>query len=550
MKDKMPGSSVHNLAPCPLSIHCLRLLDEIEGSASLHQVEVLFEDDEREQQLIEQLRVHVPTCPTCAAALERARRMRAQQRRLLRDVLAEGEQMVPSTTVQIMYAVRREHVDLPKASPTMNHQHQQRAALAPVQLTDRRPSRLSSRRMRTVLGTLCSLVAVAVIMLASFGLFGRLALRHTAITSTANRPSTPITLSGNPLMTPPAPSPPPQPASVQPFSDWHRVLLTESDPDAGWLRIDNISALDGSDSSLSGGNIPASTRVDGVSPDGKNILYQMVKGDRMIYFTLTQSGQSVAFYTLNSDEAGNAIWLSDSRTVFISTIHNGVLKVDTQTHAAQLLLPSLTVGTLTFYHAPFLYFIGSENLATGALYRVNIGNGALQQVTMRSPGSTFWLSPDGSTIYYVNRGAAGQAGIYAVNSDGSNSRIVSADGVPIGYAADMALMIVRQEGNAFQVVKPGIGGAPDQMVLKDVAPGAVSLCDGAVPAGVVPICDSSIALAPLGASLLVEAGYADGSHKLWSINLQNGQRLQVSGVTVQAGVQVHLIGWDRIPPAG
>jgi hypothetical protein len=543
MKDKMPGSSVHNLAPCPLSIHCLRLLDEIEGPASLHQVEMLYEEDKRELQLVEQLRAHVPTCPTCAAALERAHRMRAQQRRLLRDVLTEGEQMVPSTTVQIMSAVRRKHVDI------HNHQRQQRAALAPVQPGDRRPARLASRRMRTVLGSLCSLVAVAVIMLASFGLFGRLALRHTAISSPASRPSTPVTLSGNPLMTPPAPTPQPQPASVQPFSDWHRVLLTESDPDAGWLRIDNISALDGSNSSLSGGTIPATTRVDGVSPDGKNILYQALKGDRMVYFTLAQPGQGVAFYTLNSDEAGNAIWLSDSRTVFISTIHNGVLKVDTQTHAAQLLLPSLTVGTLTFYHAPFLYFIGSENLATAALYRVNIGNGALQQVTMRSPGSTFWLSPDGSTIYYVNKGAAGQPGIYAVNSDGSNSRIVSADGVPIGYAADMALMIVRQEGNAFQVVKPGMAGSPDQMVLKDVAPGAVSLCDSSVPAGVVPICDSSIALAPLGGSLLVEAGYADGSHKLWSINLQTGQRLQASGVTAQAGVQVRLIGWDRIPPA-
>jgi hypothetical protein len=62
----------------------------------------------------------------------------------------------------------------------------------------------------------------------------------------------------------------------------------------------------------------------------------------------------------------------------------------------------------------------------------------------------------------------------------------------------------------------------------------------------MPICEKSIALAPLGGMLVVEAGYANGNHKLWSIDLQ-----QPGGKTTQLQLpsglsHIQLLGWAKL----
>src|SRR5258706_5450650 len=117
---------------------------------------------------------------------------------------------------------------------------------------------------------------------------------------------------------------------------------------------------------------------------------------------------------------------------------------------------------------------------------------------MHSPGSTFWFSPDGSTIFYLNKGPDGQKGIYAVSNDGTHSRLLQpGDATSIGYAENNAVMFMQEVNNKFQVVQ--LGAAPQQketVVMSDAVPGATSLCDRKVMAGTSPICDNDIALAP------------------------------------------------------
>src|SRR5437764_874454 len=104
MKQRGP----RGLPPCSLSVQCLRLLDDDVSFSSI--------DDIQDERMLEQLREHIPTCPTCTATLAQARYIRAQQREALRNVLADSEQRVPSTTSQIFAAVNREERPAHQAS--------------------------------------------------------------------------------------------------------------------------------------------------------------------------------------------------------------------------------------------------------------------------------------------------------------------------------------------------------------------------------------------------------------------------------------------------
>ncbi len=88
-----------------------------------------------------------------------------------------------------------------------------------------------------------------------------------------------------------------------------------------------------------------------------------------------------------------------------------------------------------FSRSVSLFYRGSGR-ATDALYRINIDTGAVEQITFSSTGATFWLSPDGTTVYFANTiGPAGNPGIYAVNSDGSNMHLLRQ--YPSGFLSGM-----------------------------------------------------------------------------------------------------------------
>src|SRR5690348_12116967 len=107
---KQRGSQ--SLPPCSLSAQCLRLLDELDVSNDAF----VSMDSIQDERMLEQLREHIPTCPTCTATLAQARHVRAQQRAALQNLLADSEQRVPSTTSQIFAAIYSE--ERPAHQPT------------------------------------------------------------------------------------------------------------------------------------------------------------------------------------------------------------------------------------------------------------------------------------------------------------------------------------------------------------------------------------------------------------------------------------------------
>jgi DNA repair exonuclease SbcCD ATPase subunit len=108
MKDATPGAYSGGLPQCSLSAHCARLLDELdEDKATLQDDPMLFEDDAQDRQLLAQLRVHIVDCPTCTTTLTRERAIRSQQHQVLRQLLTEGEQKIPSTAARIMLTISR-----------------------------------------------------------------------------------------------------------------------------------------------------------------------------------------------------------------------------------------------------------------------------------------------------------------------------------------------------------------------------------------------------------------------------------------------------------
>lgn len=229
------------------------------------------------------------------------------------------------------------------------------------------------------------------------------------------------------------------------------------------------------------------------------------------------------------------------------TTYNSVVEVDVQTGSSATILPSLVTPHLTFYRKPFLYFTGGADRSVDALYRINMDTGLVQQVTFRSTGTTFWLSPDGYTVYFANlHGPAGLPGIYAVNSDGSNMRSLRQYlyGTPIGYGNNNALMIMRVVNGAFQVVQLGATAQQDVVLLRDAAPGASALCD-TTTVGADPICDVSIALAPYGHALVVQGLYAGGTYKVWSDDLTTGQQRVIPSLSGTRSA-VRFIGWDTL----
>jgi hypothetical protein len=294
---------------------------------------------------------------------------------------------------------------------------------------------------------------------------------------------------------------------------------------------------------------PADVQLDGVSPDGHNLLYQASTNGHTLYSTLMPVNGKGFFYELSDVDAGNAIWM-DSGHVLVATMHNGVELVDINRGASKNLFPTLRVDRLVFYHNPYMYFVGAS-----ALYRINSvsADSTPQVVTISAAGkgSSFWLSPDGSTIYYADSEDTGGTGIHSVSSDGTRAvEVLSGDVTPagyvkpIGFADDNSLEAIRVNSGKFQVIKYAASGEQFQVVVDDAAPQAISLCG---PEVAVPMCDGNVVLAPSGHGLVVNAFYPDGYQRVWFDDLATGKKSLL--MKLASDMHVQLPGWDRIPVA-
>ena len=537
-------------SPCSLSAECLRLIDEIDPQGVARPTGALAAvDDLRDEELIERLRPHIPTCPSCEEAVAQASQLRYQQRSALQSLLADGERLVPSTTMRILTVIRQEGQKTQIDGTNANANHAGPKGTPDI-LMPLRPLRPSRRRRGQQISffspyapnTLRNVLAVAVvalIVLSTVILFNQRIFHSLSAKIPLSAVETPALQHGTPSSTATTPG-------IQTFDGWNYAMIVVPSSRTGSFTVNNFNPASGTLSPLSALRLPANTDFDTIAPDGLSLLYQNTSADKTNYCIVSSRLHSGCFYSI-SGNGGNAIW-KDGSNILLSTFHS-IVEVNLLTGSSSTLFPALQVARLTFYHQPFLYFVGASDRSIDELYRINVVDGAVQQLTtFRSTSASYWLSPNGQIIYFANRiGPGGEAGIYAVNSDGSDLILLRAypDGIPIGYAADNSLLIMRVMNVNFEVVKIGATEQQDQVVYKNAAPGADSLCAGNV-LFVGSICDSNIAMAPYGHALIVQGSYRNGTNEVWSDDLVTSkQAVRIQSLSGTNGI-VQLPGWDRI----
>jgi len=518
----------HGLPPCPMSAHCLRLLDDLDTPSKSQQLEELtFTNDVEDERLVEQLRAHVPNCPTCSVTLAQARRTRAQQRRLLSHILRDNEQKVPSTTANIMAAIQREQ----QTAQTKVAAAQKTSSPAPFpqvrEIATPRPKK-SRRRLYNAL----ALIAVAAALIASFGLLSFL-VPHGSVgmgTTTSAGSSSNSSAKTGPRYSPSAPAT---------TNTWSAVIIT--------YKLNSMTVIANYDPVTGTSTLVASlpygdTIVDGVSHDGHEVLYSVYDGSKTSYYIYPQAITDTIFTT--PDKSLSAIWSTDDRTLFISTA-KGVMTVDVQTHAVKLLFPMLPSVTLLNYRDDgYLYFVkgntGQTYATQGTFNRINIAQGVSQQITPCVHGTNFWLSPSGATVYY-NCFEQNADILYAVKSDGSNPHVFrSSAGNIIGYAEDGSPLTLVNANGKYQVVRRDLNTEQDTVLIQDVAPEAIT------------VTADDVAVAPFGQTLVAKTTYSNkgqATHEqFWYSNLTtgNGQTFFLP----QGASMSQVIGWDKLQVPG
>ncbi len=513
MKEGTPDAHGSELPPCSLSARCVRLVDELdEDRTVVWNDPLLFVEDTRDRRLLEQLRIHVATCPTCRARLAQERVMRSRQRQVLRQALTEGEQEVPATTARILQALKCEERGQQKApGRSQGYVSPVEIGMVSVQPATRHPT-LWHSLLRNVL----ALVAVLAIILASTSLFSRmLPFRLAAGSAAGGAASMQATTH----------------ASLLFASTWSSVVMATLHD--GQELITNTDPISGKSAMLASSSYPTDTDIDGVSHDGYKVLYRVFDGSSTRYY-IQPSSMNAALYTLNG-RGSRAIWSTDDHYIFIGTAE-GVEKVDVNSHSAALVLSTLKNPDLRFYRDGYLYFVqGEDTGASMVLSRVNLANGSVHPITVGSCTLSygFWLSPGGTTVYYHCKD---HPDLYAVDSDGTHTRSLRLhSGDAIGYAAQGELLTLLKTGATYQIIELGVDTQHDQVVFPDVAPGAVE------------ITADDIAVMPYGQSLVALARYADGSSKIWYDDLvANTQHTVKAYIDAENTARVQFGGWSKL----
>lgn len=521
--DSLHRPHSHRQLPlCSLSTQCLLYVDRLDRLDGMDRSEntrwTVFEGDEetREEQLIEQLRAHIPTCPTCRAVLADVRR----QREAIRHSLFLGEQEVPSTASRIIAATRREAVStpFPQQFPIDDELRQDEQGVFPRIVETPVP-----KRRRGTWIDILSVAVAAVLVLATLGILGRFLLLHTTVGS--------ATSSAGSTTNPPV---------LVPSASWSSVVLTYVLNNK--TVIANYDPLNGQSVTLAAfARAQAQVAVDGVAHGGDQVLYHVFDGTQTRYYLYPQTQQPI--YT-TSGQGGAAIWSSgdsgdSDRYLFIST-QQGIAQIDVVGRASHLLSVPLATTQVVFYRNGYLYYVQNTGKTaysgTGTLYRLTIAssNTSPMPITPCSQASSFWLSPVGSTVYYQCP-SQGQNALYSVNGDGTNAHLVRTDaGQMVGYTADNSLIVLQANNGRFQVVQLGANAQQDHILLSDVAPGALS------------VHQSDVAVAPYGYKLVAKGTYANNVEKLWYSDLMTQGTQQVQ---LPSGVHdVNAIGWDRLTP--
>ncbi len=520
----------HTLS-CPFTPECLRLLDQIDALNVSCSIPSSVEHIQSVESLqVTRLAEHIQGCKLCQRATAQQRRRREQQRALLRELLVEGEQIVPSSTMRILTALKRENatlqqIETPPPVPRLEH---------PVQSPFKPDQPATASRLRA--GTLVAVVVAVLLILTSISVFGLLRSRTNTASTTQQLGSHTNTASTT--------------QQLHFATDWTSLLLTRLSPDRDQRIVENYEAISGKHTQLFPGCCSTHAIIDGAAHNGHNIVYHEVKGNSTTYSLL--SGQS---YTVDG-RGTNAAWSTFDQYIFVAT-EKAFIQIDVNNGRQVQQHVALQAFRLELYRdtTHLLYFtrLHPENAQLLDLYSIKMDTNGPAMVNgplATGPISThFWLDLSDTPIHYV-KAEAGQHNLYAVESDGSNDRLLQRNATPIGYANDGTLMYMRYDQDKFSVHQLASGSKPDVIgptLLDNVAPGAKSLCNTPAADG-VPVCDQSIALSPYARSLVIGASYADGRYVVTAIDVQTKGKtaLPLLQLNNRPEADVQLIGWDKI----
>ncbi len=452
---------------------------------------------------------------------------RLPPRQVLRSILDEGEQKVPSTTANIMAAIQREQQTAQKVSTDNVSDAQNASSPVPLpqihEIVTPRPKK-SRRRLYNAL----ALITVAAALIASFGLLSLL-MPHGSMNAGTTTASSGSSVNTVPRYLPSAPAT---------TSSWSSVIITYKMN--SMTIIANYEPVTANSTKIASSYVD--TIVDGVSHDGREVLYSIFDGSKTSYYIYPQSTANAIFTT--NDDSRSAIWSTDDRTLFIST-STGVMSVNVQTHAAKLLFPALPSVTLLNYRDDgYLYFVkgdtGQAYATQGTFNRINITQGNSQQITSCIHGANFWLSPSGTTVYYHCLDQNADI-LYAMSSDGTNPHVFRTNaGNIIGYADDGSPLTLVKANGKYQVVQRNVTTEQDTVVIQDVAPKAIL------------ITADDVAVAPFGQTLVVKATYSNNGQtthgQFWYSNVTTGN--SQTFLLPQSASMSQVIGWDKLQVSG
>ncbi len=526
---------IRDLPPCSFSPECLRLIDDLDvPTAARAPARLSHIEDFQDRRRLRQLRSHVPGCPTCSALLAKTRQIRSQQRLALHHFLIANEKHVPSTTGAIFAAIQREQAlvapdamqEVGSGYSLMDVWDEQRVTPAPMQ------TRRFFQRTR-VFQNVLTVATIAAVILAAVGLFNRVTNHSSLGQKSEPSPQQPAH-SGNELNT----------------GGWDSVVIGLTLLSATGFTVYNFNVTSSQMTVLFEASQGQSMlNMEEVSSDGQSVLYDVSLPDRQrAYQTFSLADRVQTVYSQADDQAGNALWM-DQEHVLVQNMPDSISDIDLQNQS--ILQWKVAAGHLVFYRQPFLYFTGAQQSDANVLYRIDLAqqDARPQPVTIATPETRFWLSPDGATIYYASEASTAQAGIYAVGSDGSHLRLLRAGaGLPIGFAPDNSLMVLQQVGSHLEIIKLGVTPEQkEQVILANAAPNATSLCGPGAVSLVIPVCDEAVTLEPSGQGLLLHAYYANGAQNLVYDDLAAGASRVIMSLAQDASVQ--LPGWSRISSA-
>ncbi len=509
---------------CPWTSDCLDFLDALDPNAHFSPQQLSqFVVNEREQRSLERLQSHVQNCLQCYREITKAIQMRDRQRTALLAWLNEEEQMVPSTSGRIMDAIRSE--SMPEAIVPF------RASGKEKETSGFRIS--THHRIRTINGVI-SLVAVAALILFTIRLF------HFA-------PSPRSSPMGSPHnMTPAKPHPSAFNAAIIPADSPSNAISQGWDasgfayqPDDYHMQVSSYNYRTGHISVMAYASLPTTASFSTFSSDGQTLLSKDLIGDQVKLQTIVSSGRHRVFYQLPIANYLNSIWMPDNRHVLVATRDQGVIELDSQAATSQkpVVITSITTSNVRFFRDNYVY-VEQQAGSIINFVRLSLDSGEVQTIAQVNGAVTFWMSPGGGTIYYIQPESGS---LLAVNSDGSNPRQLRINGAPVGYGVNGELLFVEHVGSRYQLVQLGDTVDQDQLIIEDLAPGAGSLCPYLAKKEI--ICEQNVAVSPYGQRVMVQAFYPDGSHKLFLFvpGMQKSKELpQISSSPVQ------LLGWNKI----